>query len=193
MRVPNTLRMATLRSIPLPRVRRRGEVAPPPPPEPCFDASLLIGAAPTRVLAAFFDPEALAVWWQTLRSVTTPRPFGAYAVEWEPTPWADEILGPLGGVFHGTVVDYRAGKEFLIADAFWLPPSGDPIGPMSLIVKCGMDGPACRLHVIQRGFEESERWRRYYQIITAGWQTSLAALKQHCEQGLPDLRRRRRG
>lgn len=185
--------MATLRSIPLLGVRRRGEVAPPPPPEPCFDASLLISAAPTRVLAAFFDPEALAFWWQTLRSVTTPRSFGVYAVQWEPTSWADEVLGPLGGVFHGTVVDYRAGKEFLVADAFWLPPAGDPIGPMSLIVKTALDGRACRLHVIQRGFEESERWRRYYHFITAGWQTSLAALKEYCELGPAEARRRRCG
>src|SRR5262249_28621935 len=34
-----------------------------------FDHSILITAAPTRVLAAFFDPMALAVWWQTVRSV----------------------------------------------------------------------------------------------------------------------------
>jgi hypothetical protein len=145
------------------------------------------------VLAAFFDPDALAVWWQVIRSVTTPRPFGAYAVEWEPTAFADEVLGPLGGTFHGTVIDYRAGREFLIADAYWLPPAGDPIGPMSLIVKCSMDGPACRLRITQHGFEESERWRRYYEIIAPGWQTSLAALKNYLEGSLVEPRRRRRG
>jgi len=178
--------MVALRSLTLPGVRRRETDAPPP--EPVFDSSLLIGAAPTRVLAAFFDPGALATWWQVVRSVTTPRPLGVYAVEWEPTSWADEILGPVGGTFHGTVVDYRAGKEFLVADAFWLPPAGDPIGPMSLIVKCAMDGRACRLHVMQRGFEESVRWRRYYEVVTTGWQSSLAALKYFCEHG-PDPRR----
>ena len=64
-------------------MRRRGAVTPPDPPEPVFEGSLLISAAPTRILAAFFDPHALATWWQTVRSVTTPRPFGVYAVEWE--------------------------------------------------------------------------------------------------------------
>ena len=44
--------------------------------------TILITAAPTRVLAAFFDPDALAAWWQAIRSVTTPRPLGVYAVEW---------------------------------------------------------------------------------------------------------------
>ncbi len=160
--------------------------------EPSFDHSLLVTAAPTRVLAAFFDPGALAVWWQAARSVTTPRPLGVYAVEWEPTPYADDILGPLGGTFHGLVMDYRTGREFHVANAYWLPPAGDPIGPMSLVVSCALDGPACRLRVAQRGFEESQRWRRYYEIITPGWHASLAALKQYLEEGPQEPSRRAR-
>jgi len=148
---------------------------------PEFEHSLLINAAPTRVMAAFFDPRALAAWWQTVRSVTTPRPLGIYAVEWDPTPDADEVLGRLGGVFHGTVMEYLAGREFFVADAWWLPPDGDPIGPMSLEVSCAMDGPACRLRVRQTGFDENVRWRRYYAVIARGWQLSLAELKQFVE------------
>jgi len=148
---------------------------------PEFEHSLLINAAPTRVMAAFFDPHALAAWWQTVRSVTTPRPLGIYAVEWDPTPDADEVLGRLGGVFHGTVMEYLAGREFFVADAWWLPPDGDPIGPMSLEVSCAMDGPACRLRVRQTGFDENVRWRRYYAVIARGWQLSLAELKQFVE------------
>jgi len=132
-------------------------------------------------MAAFFDPRALAAWWQTVRSVTTPRPLGIYAVEWDPTPDADEVLGRLGGVFHGTVMEYLAGREFFVADAWWLPPDGDPIGPMSLEVSCAMDGPACRLRVRQTGFDENVRWRRYYAVIARGWQLSLAELKQFVE------------
>ncbi len=160
--------------------------------EPGFDCSLLVSAAPTRVLAAFFDPDALAVWWQAVRSVTTPRPLGVYAVEWEPTSYADDLLGPLGGTFHGLVMDYRTGREFVVANAYWLPPAGDPIGPMSLVVRCALDGPACRLRVTQRGFEESERWRRYYEIITPGWHASLAALKHYLENGPSGAARSRR-
>jgi len=43
------------------------------PEDLAFDHSILITAAPTRVLAAFFDSAALRVWWQAVRSVTTPR------------------------------------------------------------------------------------------------------------------------
>jgi uncharacterized protein YndB with AHSA1/START domain len=148
---------------------------------PEFDHTLLINGAPTRVLAAFFDPPALSTWWQSIRSVTTPRPLGVYALEWEPTADADNVLGRLGGVFHGTVMEYMAGREFFVADAWWLPPDGEPIGPMALRVRTSMAGPACRLHVRQTGFEESARWRRYYAVISRGWPLSLAALKEYVE------------
>jgi uncharacterized protein YndB with AHSA1/START domain len=148
---------------------------------PEFEHSILINAAPTRVLAAFFEPRALEKWWQVARSVTTPRPMGVYAVEWHPTEDADEMLGRLGGVFVGKVMEYVSGRELFVADAWWLPPDGDPVGPMALAVTCRMDGPVCRLTVRQTGFEETPRWRRYYTVIAAGWRSSLAALKEYAE------------
>ncbi len=148
-----------------------------------FDHSLMISAAPTRVLAAFFEPAALQVWWQASRSVTAPRPLGVYAVEWAATAERDEILGRLGGTFYGIVMEHMAGQEFFVADAYWLPPDGEPIGPMALNVSCAMDGPACRLRVRQSGFEESARWQQYYTVISAGWRSSLAALKEYLERG----------
>jgi len=153
--------------------------APDSPSE--FELSLLISAAPTRVLAAFFDPHALATWWQVARSVTTARPMGVYAVEWAPTTDADDLLGRLGGVFCGRVMEFQAGREMFVADAWWLPPDGDPLGPMALEVTCRMSGPACRLHVRQHGFEDTPRWRRYYAVIAGGWRSSLAALKEYVE------------
>ena len=146
-----------------------------------FDQTIVISATPERVMAAFFDPDALATWWQTVRSVTTPRPLGVYAVEWAPTADPDDLFGRLGGVFHGTVVEYVAGSELFVADAWWLPPDSEPVGPMSLHVSCRSDGHACHLRVSQTGFEESPRWRRYYQVIAHGWTTSLAALKTYLE------------
>ena len=148
-----------------------------------FEHAVLITAAPTRVLAAFFDPDALAAWWQTVRSVTTPRPLGVYAVEWEATPFQDDVLGTLGGVFYGTVMEFRAGREFFVADAYWLPFHREPIGPMALEVTCTIDGPATRVRIYQSGVEDSERWQRYYRIIASGWQTSLQALKTYLERG----------
>jgi uncharacterized protein YndB with AHSA1/START domain len=147
-----------------------------------FEHSILISAPPARVLGAFFDPAALATWWHAVRSVTTPRPLGVYAIEWEPAADADDILGRLGGVFYGIVVEYDAGRELLVSDAWWIPPDTNPVGPMSLQVTCAMEGPGCRLQVRQSGFEESSRWQRYYRVIDRGWKQSLAALKEYVER-----------
>jgi uncharacterized protein YndB with AHSA1/START domain len=70
-------------------------------PSPEFEHSVLVNAAPTRVLAAFFDPVALAAWWQVSRSVTTPRPMGVFAVEWPPTHDADDCSAASAASFCG--------------------------------------------------------------------------------------------
>jgi uncharacterized protein YndB with AHSA1/START domain len=152
---------------------------------PELDASILIDAPPARVLDVFFDAAAIARWWQASRSVTTPRALGVYAVEWPAASEADDLLGRLGGVFHGTVIEYARERGFLVAEAWWLPPDGDPIGPMALEVTTSAEGSGCRLHVRQSGFDESARWRRYYAVIGRGWRTSLASLKQYVESSGP--------
>ena len=151
------------------------------PQVPSVDQSILIDAPPGRVLAAFFDPAALSVWWATSRSITTPRPLGVYAVEWDVTPHVDETLGRLGGVFYGIITEYRPGRELFVADAWWLPPDSDPVGPMSFQVDCVGEGSGCRLRVRQSGYEDSARWSRYYGIVNRGWQSSLDALKTYLE------------
>jgi hypothetical protein len=42
--------------------------------------------------------------------VTTARPLGVFAIEWHPTSESDELIGRLGGVFHGRVMEYIPGK-----------------------------------------------------------------------------------
>lgn len=158
-----------------------------------IDVSLLIKVPPNHVLKAFFDADALGAWWHVARAVTTPRVLGSYAVEWTSTDFKDEILGRLGGVFRGTVVQFDPGRGFFVADAFWLPPDGDPIGPMALEVTCsavtssgGVSRPpaelATEVRVVQSGFEESARWRRYYEIVGAGWERALTSLKMLLEK-----------
>ena len=113
------------------------------------------------MLDAFFDAEALATWWQATRSVCMPRPLGSYAVEWEPTEWRDEMLGRLGGALHGTVMEFKPGREFFLADTYWLPPDGDPIGPMALEATCRRPrGDDTLLHVRQSGYDERARGGR---------------------------------
>ena len=144
--------------------------------------SVQIAAPPGLVLKAFFDAAALTAWWQVKHAVTTPRTLGPYAVEWAPTDFRDDILGRLGGVFRGTVVQFGAGG-FFVAEVFWLPPDGDPIGPMALEVSITpTEGGGSRIHVRQTGYEDSIRWRRYYEVIGYGWDRALASLKSLLEK-----------
>jgi uncharacterized protein YndB with AHSA1/START domain len=155
------------------------------PPAPTIDLSIVILAPPGRVMKAFFEPEALGAWWQVTHAVTAPRILGPYAVEWAATPFRDDVLGRLGGVFRGTIMQFQAARGFFVADAFWLPPDGDPIGPMALEVSCAPAGDspdATEVRVMQRGFEESARWRRYYEVIGVGWERALASLKALLEK-----------
>ena len=81
------------------------------------------------------------------------------------------------------VVEFKPGREFFLADMYWLPPDGDPIGPMAFEATCSLHGDGTLLKVRQSGCDEtSERWSRYYEIISTGWTLALAALKKHLEE-----------
>ena len=152
----------------------------------------MIAAPAGRVMRAFFDADALMAWWSVSHSVTTPRLLGPYVIEWPPTDFRDEVLGRMGGVFRGTVMQFQADRGFFVADVFWLPPDGDPIGPMAFEVVCspaaanGKNGtagaPGTHIRVTQQGCEESERWRRYYEVIADGWERALRSLKALLEK-----------
>jgi uncharacterized protein YndB with AHSA1/START domain len=141
--------------------------------------TVLIRAQPVRVLQALFDAGDLSRWWQAVGSVAVPRPLGAYAVEWAPTDFTDEVLGRLGGTLHGTVMDYQPKRTLFVADAYWQPPEGDPIGPMALEIQCRPHGDIFHtmLTVRQSGEDEGPRWRRYFEIMDRGWERSLADLQ----------------
>ena len=161
-------------------------------PVPEFTHSLIIKAPPAVVLEAFFDTKALASWWQVSRALCMPRPLGCYAVEWEPTEWKDELLGRLGGAFHATVIDFKPGREFFLANAYWLPPDGPPIGPMALEATCSIQRDGTLLHVRQTGCDEtSPRWVRYYEIISAGLSGALGELKRNLETEIERVREER--
>ena len=148
--------------------------------------SLTVEAPPGAVLDAFFDADALQAWWRVTRSLCVARPLGVYAVEWAPTEGGDEILGRLGGVFRATVIEFRPGREFFVADLFWLPPDGDPVGPMALEAACIQHGNRTVLHVRQSGWEDSPRWSRYYDLVATGFTLALEELKQHVEEKWKD-------
>jgi uncharacterized protein YndB with AHSA1/START domain len=162
-----------------------------PPAGLTVEHTVVIHAPPERVLAAFFSAEDLREWWQVVRSVTVPRPLGTFAVEWASTDFQDDLLGHLGGTFHGTVIDYRPGSDFFVGDAYWQPPEGDPIGPMALAVQCRPQGAPhiTRLIVRQSGDHDSARWQRYFEVVSAGWHRALSELKDYLDT--ESLRERR--
>ena len=151
----------------------------------------LIQAPPARVMAAFFDSSDLAGWWQVVRAVIVARPLGMYAIEWESTPFKDDVLGHLGGTFHGTMIDYREDAAFFLAEAYWQPPQGEPIGPMALEVLCRphADGSATILSVRQSGEGDGPRWARYFQVMSQGWEGALQEMKDYIDREADRARR----
>ena len=54
---------------------------------------------------------------------------------------------------------------------------------MALEVSVKQDGiDVTRVRVTQHGFEASDRWRRYYEVIGFGWERALASLKNLLEK-----------
>jgi hypothetical protein len=102
-----------------------------------------------------------------------------------PTEWRDDLLGRLGGALHATVMEFKQGREFFLADTFWLPPDGDPIGPMAVEATCSLQAGGTLLQLRQSGYEESARWKRYYELIAPGWDRALASMKSYLETGRP--------
>lgn len=151
-----------------------------------FRRSLTIAAPPTRVLDAFFEHDALAAWCRVVRSECAPRPLGSYTLEWPATEWRDELLGRLGGALRGTVMEFVAGREFFIAEVYWLPPDGDPIGPMAIEATCKAQDAGTLLRVRQSGWDRNPRWSRYYEVLTASMTPALDDLRAFVETGNVD-------
>lgn len=149
---------------------------------PSLEVSIVIDAPAPRILRAFFDTAALHAWWGVSQAVTTPRTLGPYAIQWPPTDFRDDMLGRLGGVFRGTVMQFDERSGFFVADAYWLPPDGEPIGPMALEVTLTKESGGTRVRVTQNGFDESARWRRYYEVVGFGWERALSSLKSLLEK-----------
>jgi uncharacterized protein YndB with AHSA1/START domain len=149
--------------------------------------SAQVTAPADRVFQAFFDSALLQAWWQVTRSVTVPRVLGPYVLEWDICDTQDDVMGRIGGVLRGTVMQIEPDRAFFIADLFWLPISGDPIGPMALDVTCApvadKTGSYTEIRVAQTGFEDSVRWRQYYELAKADLTRAMAALKALVESG----------
>lgn len=150
------------------------------------DVSVEVNATPRAVLEAFFDPDRLRRWTGAIRSVTIPRLLGPYVLERAPFDPRDDLFGRQGGVLRGIVLQFEPTRGFFVADVFWLPPDTNPVGPTALDVSCTLcltgDGrPATRVRVVQSGFEDGVRWRRYADLARDEWRRALDSLKQLLE------------
>jgi len=147
-----------------------------------LDVTLDITAPVQLVFAAFFDAPALAAWQGTSRSIAVPRLLGPYVLEWPPSIERDEVLGRMGGIFRATVMHVEPNDHLFLADAFWLPPDGAPLGPLAVQITFSStataDGASSTLvRVVITGFDNGVRWKRYLGLATAQWQRALAVLK----------------
>ena len=147
-----------------------------------LDVSLDITAPVDVVFHAFFDATALTGWHGTSRSIAVPRLLGPYVLEWPPSAERDEMLGRMGGVFRATVMHIEPNDHLFLADAFWLPPDGGPLGPLAVQITftptATTDGAHSTLvRVLMTGFDDGVRWKRYLGLATTQWQKALSILK----------------
>lgn len=149
--------------------------------EHLIEQRIVIGTTASRALGAFFDGADLASWWHAARSITVPAPLGPFAVQWPPTDFVDEVLGRLGGTLSGTVMNFDAGTACFVADAYWHPPAGDPIGPMALSLEVRAHADGVELIVRHSASGNGPRWTRYFQIMQGGWARALGDLKVYLE------------
>lgn len=150
---------------------------------PHFEVSIVVDVPAARAFQAFVDHDDLAYWWAVERSVAVARATGPYAVTWPASERQDEVLGPLGGTLHGTVIDSTPDRTLFVADVYWQPPSGQPLGPMALEITCEpqADAVTTRVTVRQSAGDDGPRWRRYFTLTRAGWATALETLKDYLE------------
>lgn len=148
-----------------------------------IERTIRIRSTPRRVVSAFFDPPDLAAWWDVSNAVTMARPLAPYAVQWPPTAFTDEVLGHLGGTLHGMVMDVQPGSSFFLADVYYTPPDGAPIGPMAVEVQARPieDGRTTELTLRQSADDEGERGQRCFAVMAESWDRALDALREHLE------------
>jgi hypothetical protein len=93
----------------------------------------------------------------------------------------------MGGIFRATVMHIEPNDHVFLADAFWLPPDGGPLGPLAVQITfspaAAPDGRRSTLvRVVMTGFDNGVRWKRYLGQATAEWQASLGVLKMLLEK-----------
>jgi hypothetical protein len=56
---------------------------------------------------------------------------------------------------------------------------------MAVEATCSLQAGGTLLQLRQSGYEESARWKRYYERISPGWDRALESMKSYLETGRP--------
>jgi pyruvate kinase len=131
---------------------------PQPPTVKEFTHSLTIDAPPAVVLDAFFNHDALADVVEGDALAVRAASTRCYAVEWDAPSgvmmsWAGWVVRS-----KGRSSSSRPDGNSSLLTPTWLPPDGEPIGPMAFEATCSLVSGRTVLHIRQSGFEHSDRW-----------------------------------
>ena len=171
-----------------------------------FSHEVRVAAPPAAVLDAFFNAKALGEWWGASRSQCEPRPLGEYVISWAgpsgenggappasgPTdtsfsggaPAASrpaDIFLDRRGELRGTVMEFRPGREFFVAELFWVPDGAPPTGPMALEASCVTRELVTTLTLRYAATDVAPGWALYRHELARLVPREMAALKAYLE------------
>jgi hypothetical protein len=176
-----------------------------------FSHEVRVAAPPAAVLDAFFNAKALGEWWGATRSQCEPRPLGEYVISWAPSrptdasfsggapPFLDSARNALSdvewaasrptetlidrrGQLRGTVMEFRPGREFFIAELFWVPDGAPPTGPMALEASCVTRELVTTLTLRYAAADVAPGWALYRHELSRLVPREMAALKAYLER-----------
>jgi hypothetical protein len=166
-----------------------------------------VAAPPAAVLDAFFNAKALGEWWGASSSCCEPRPLGEYVISWsaladERDP-AEALVDSAGdsvnevelarsgvtdmlldrrGELRGTVMEFRPGREFFVAELFWTREGAPPTGPMALEASCVTRELDTALTVRYSAADEAPGWALHRHELARLVPREMLALKGYLER-----------
>jgi hypothetical protein len=166
-----------------------------------FSHEMRVAAPPAAVLDAFFNAKALGEWWGASSSRCEPRPLGEYVIAWaassedqalvrsgaatpsRPPDVMPIVLGPdRQGELRGTVMEFRPGREFFVAELFWTRVGAPPTGPMALEASCVTRDLDSALTIRYSAADEAPGWALHRHELARLVPREMMALKSYLER-----------
>ncbi len=144
-----------------------------------FSHEVRVAAPPAAVLDAFFNAKALGEWWGASSSHCEPRPLGGYVITWA---GASETDIDRRGELRGTVMEFRPGREFFVAELFWTRAGAPPTGPMALEASCATRELDTALTVRYSAADEAPGWALHRHELARLVPREMMALTDYLER-----------